>query len=67
MTNEKIKTVAEVITGFLDEQAKNEALDLGTVKTVATLRDEGKLTKANLLRQLEEVRRKAAINAQADD
>ena len=67
MTNEKIKTAAEVIAGFLDEQAKNEALDPGTVKTVAALSNEGKLTKVSLLRQLEEVRRKAVINAQADE
>lgn len=62
MTNEKIKTAAEVVTAFLDEQAKDGDLNPGTVKTVAALRDVGKLTKINLLRQLE-VLRKAAVNA----
>ncbi|UWQ09681.1 hypothetical protein [Aliiroseovarius crassostreae] len=66
MTNEKIKTAAEVVTGFLDDQAKDEDLDPSTVKTVGALRDEGKLTKVNLLRQLE-VLRKAAINVPADE
>ncbi len=66
MTNEKIKTAAEVVTGFLDEQAKDEDLDPGIVKAVGALRVEGKLSKVNLLRQLE-VLRKAEINAPADE
>ncbi|KUJ77753.1 hypothetical protein [Ruegeria profundi] len=66
MTNEKIKTATEVVTGFINEQAKDEDLDPDTVKSVGALRDEGKLTKVNLLRQLE-VLRKAAINTQADE
>lgn len=65
MTNEKIKAAAEVVTDFLEERAKDEDLDLGTVKTVGALRHEGKLTKVNLLRQLE-VLRKAAVNDSTD-
>lgn len=61
MTNEKIKTAAEVVTGFLDEQAQNDNLDPGTVKAISRLRNDGKLTKINLLRQLEALR-KAVIN-----
>ncbi|MBK5924776.1 hypothetical protein CCR90_13560 [Rhodovulum sulfidophilum] len=56
MINKKIPTAAEVVSTFLIEQAKDEDLDPDTVRTVAKLRDEGKLTKTNLLRQLEALR-----------
>ncbi|WP_051068083.1 hypothetical protein [Octadecabacter antarcticus] len=62
MANEKIKTATEVVTDFLDDQVKDQDLELGTVQAVGSLRDEGKLTKINLLRQLEALR-KAAISA----
>ena len=61
MTNRKIKTATEVVTEFLEEQENDQSLDPETVKTVGKLRDEGKLTKTNLLRQLE-ILRKTAIN-----
>lgn len=71
MANEKIKNATEVVTNFLDAQMKDENLDLGTVKAVKGLRDDGKLTKTNLVRQLETLRNaviKASIaKGSADD
>lgn len=62
MTNEKIKAAAEVVTEFLDEQLKNENLDTAAVEAVRALRAEGKLTKVNLLRQLEALRKAATTS-----
>ena len=57
MTTENIRSAGKVVSDFLDEQATNEELDQNSVSAVAELRDEGKLTRTNLLRKLEEARR----------
>ncbi|ETD89446.1 hypothetical protein [Rhodobacter capsulatus] len=62
MATENIKTASEVITEFLDTQAKDESLDADTVAAVSKLRKEDDLSKVKLLRKLEEAR-KAAIKA----
>lgn len=62
MTTENIKTAPEVITEFLDAQAKDEGLDADTVAAVSTLREDDDLSKVKLLRKLEDAR-KAALKA----
>jgi hypothetical protein len=62
LTTENIKTATEVITEFLDTQAKDESLDADTVAAVRNLQKDDDLSKVKLLRKLEEVR-KAAIKA----
>lgn len=62
MTTENIKTASEVITEFLDTQAKDESLDTDTVSAVSKLRKDDDLSKVKLLRKLEEAR-KAALKA----
>lgn len=62
MTTENIKTASEVITEFLDTQAKDESLDADTVAAVSALRKDDDLSKVKLLRKLEEAR-KAALTA----
>ncbi len=64
MTTENIKTASEVITEFLDTQAKDESLDTDTVAAVSKLRKDDDLSKVKLLRKLEEAR-KAALKADA--
>ncbi len=58
MTTEKIKSSSEVLTDFLGEQAEDDTLDQGTVSAICDLRVDGKLTKTNILRRLEEARTK---------
>ncbi len=53
MTGNNIRSAAEVVTAFLDQMAENPDLESKTVAAVKALRDEGKLTKTNLLRRLE--------------
>lgn len=62
MATENIKTATDVIAEFLDNQAKDESLDAGTVAAVSTLRKDDDLSKVKLLRKLEEAR-KAAFKA----
>ena len=62
MTTENIKSASTVLMDFLDEQAKDEELDPASVFAIVSLRKEGKLTKANLLRQLEEARKAKSKN-----
>lgn len=62
MTTENIKTATDVIAEFLDNQAKDESLDAGTMAAVSTLRKDDDLSKVKLLRKLEEAR-KAAFKA----
>ena len=62
MTTKNIKTASEVITEFLDTQAKGKSLDADTVAAVSTLRKDDDLSKVKLLRKLEEAR-KAALKA----
>jgi len=62
LTTKKIKTASEVITEFLDIQAKDESLDTDTVDAVSKLRKDDDLSKVKLLRKLEEAR-KAALKA----
>lgn len=57
MATENIKSASTVLTDFLDEQAKDEDLDAASVSVIVSLRKEGKLSKINLLRQLEEARK----------
>lgn len=57
MTTKNIKSASTVLTDFLDEQTKDEDLDAASVSAMVSLRKEGKLTKTNLLRQLEEARK----------
>lgn len=66
MTTEIIKTASEVITEFLDIQAKDESLDADTVTAVSKLRNDDDLSKVKLLRKLEEAR-KAALKANVAD
>ena len=57
MATENIKTASEVITEFLDTQAKDESLDTDTVAAVSKLRTDDDLSKVKLLRKLEEARK----------
>ncbi len=57
MTTENIRSADKVISDFLEEQAKDEDMDQTSVSTITKLRGEGKLTRTNLLRQLEEARK----------
>lgn len=59
MTTQNIRSAAKVLSDFLEEQAKDEELDGASVSAIIKLRDEGKLTRTNLLRQLEAVRNTA--------
>lgn len=59
MTIEKIKSAKEVLTDFMGELAKDERLDTATLSAIVDLRGDSKLTKINLLRQLEEARKAA--------
>lgn len=59
MTTENIKTASEVITEFLDAQAKDESFDADTVAAVSTLRKDDDLSKVKLLRKLEDARKAA--------
>lgn len=60
MTAENIKSATEVVTEFLGEQIGDHNLDAITLSVIADLRGQGKLTKTNLLRRLEEARKAAA-------
>jgi len=62
LTTKNIKTASEVITEFLDTQAKDESLDTDTVDAVSKLRKDDDLSMVKLLRKLEEAR-KAALEA----
>jgi hypothetical protein len=62
LTTKNIKTASEVITEFLDTQAKEATLDTDTVHAVSKLRKDDDLTNVKLLRKLEEAR-KAALKA----
>ncbi len=57
MTTENIKSASTVLTDFMDEQAKDEELNAASMSAIMSLRKEGKLSKTNLLRQLEEARK----------
>lgn len=57
MTTENIRSASKVLSDFLDEQAKDQELDQASISAIAKLRSEGKLTKTNLLRQLEEAQK----------
>ena len=57
MTTQNIKSATSVLSDFLDDQAKDKDLDKASVSTIASLHAEGKLTKTNLLRQLEKARK----------
>lgn len=59
MPIENIRSATKVLSDFLEEQAKDEDLDRATVSVITKLRDEGKLTRTNLLRQLEAARNSA--------
>ena len=61
MAIEKIQSASEVLDTFMDDQAQDESLDQATVAVIASLRSDDKLTRTNLLRKLDEVR-KAALN-----
>ena len=68
MTTKNIKSASIVLSDFLDEQAKDENLDAASVSAIVSLRKERKLTKINLLRQLEEARKtKLKDNTAAGD
>jgi hypothetical protein len=56
VTTENLKSASTVLTEFLSEQSNDEALDVASVSAIVSLRKENKLTKTNLLRQLEEAR-----------
>ncbi|WP_424958754.1 hypothetical protein [Hyphomicrobium sp. 1Nfss2.1] len=56
MTTENIRSAAKVLSDFLDEQSKDEHLEQSSVSAIIELRSKGKLTRTNLLRQLEDAR-----------
>ncbi|QDZ00238.1 hypothetical protein FQ775_07530 [Nitratireductor mangrovi] len=53
MIGDNIRSADEVVTAFIDQMAQSPDLEPKTVAAVKALRDEGKLTKTNLLRSLE--------------
>ena len=57
MNTESLRSATKVLTDFLNEQSEDEDLDASSVSAIVSLRKEGKLTKTNLLRQLEEARK----------
>jgi hypothetical protein len=61
MAIDKIQSASQVVGAFMDEQAQDESVDQATVAVIAGLRGDDKLTRTNLLRKLDEVRR-AALN-----
>lgn len=67
MTIEKIQSAREVLNAFMDAQAKDERLDLATVAVIAGLRDDGRLTRTNLLRKLDEARKAALKGGEMQD
>ena len=64
MTTKNILSAAEVISAFLDEQSQDKDLEQASVSAITKLRSKGKLTRTNLLRQLEEDR-KAVLKGDA--
>ena len=62
MATENIKSAGEVLTDFLEKQASDDELDQTSVLAITQLRGDGKLTRTNLLRKLDETR-KAAMKA----
>jgi len=64
VTTENIRSAAKVLSDFLDEQSKDKGLEQASVSAITELRSKGKLTRTNLLRQLEEAR-KAVLNGDA--
>lgn len=62
MATENIKSAGEVLTDFLEKQAGDDELDQTSVLAIKQLRGDGKLTRTNLLRKLDEAR-KAAMKA----
>ena len=65
MTTEKIKSANEVLIDFCNALSDKKELDVGTASAVRGLHSEGKLTKINLLRRLEGVRKEAFNQVQA--
>ena len=61
MAGKTIRSADEVVTAFLDRMAQDQDLEPKTVAAVKALRDEGKLTKTNLLRKLEADRASVAL------
>lgn len=57
MTTENIQSAAKVLSDFLDKLSNDEGLDQASVSAITKLRGDGKLTRTNLLRQLEEARK----------
>lgn len=66
MATEKNKSASDVLTDFLGEQADDESLDAATALAIHDLLSEGKLTKTNLLQQLEKARSKTLKDADDD-
>ncbi|MBO9422339.1 hypothetical protein J7481_22705 [Labrenzia sp. R4_2] len=63
MAIEKIQSASEVLDAFMSEQAQDESLDQTTTAVIAGLRGDDKLTRTNLLRKLDEVRKAALKDA----
>jgi len=57
MEHEDIKSASQVVADFIEEQAQKPERDTATISAVSTLRSDGKLTKTNLMRQLEAARK----------
>lgn len=62
MATEKIRSATEVLTDFVKEQAGDDELDQTSISAISQLRTDGKLTRTNLLRKLDEAR-KASMKA----
>ena len=62
MAIEKIQSASEVLDTFMSEQAQDDSLDQATVAVIAGLRGDDKLTRTNLLRKFDEVRKAALMD-----
>lgn len=73
MEQEEIKSAGQVVADFIEDQAQKPERDPATVAAIRTLRSDGKLTKINLMRQLEAARKAtgrkgvASAEGKADD
>ena len=59
MAIEKIHSASEVLETFMGEQAQDESLDQAVIAVIVGLRSDDKLTRTNLLRKLDDVRKAA--------
>jgi hypothetical protein len=63
MASDDIKLGSQVVVEFLDSLASNNAIDSGALATIRGLFESGKLSKAQLLRSLENLRGEAVAQS----